>query len=120
MSSDPGVDLLDPLFGDVEVRAQLSDRVRLQAMLDVEAFVFDIDGTLPATLPQLPSMVLKAPNDHTLQLDMPRSEDLNGVFAALSSHGIRVRSMRPESNRLEELFVRITSENKRATAAGAA
>jgi ABC-2 type transport system ATP-binding protein len=92
----------------------------LLAMLDVEAFVFDIDGTLPATLPALPNMLLRAPNDHTLQLEMPRSEDLNGVFAALSASGIRVRSMRPESNRLEELFVRITGENKAAAAAGAA
>jgi ABC-2 type transport system ATP-binding protein len=93
----------------------------LLAMLDIESFVFDIDGTLPPSLPALPNMELSAPNDHTLQLSMPRSEDLNGVFAALSASGIRVRSMRPESNRLEELFVRITSENKHATvAAGAA
>jgi ABC-2 type transport system ATP-binding protein len=97
----------------------------LLAMLDVESFVFDIDGTLPSALPALPNMTLRAPNDHTLQLEMPRSEDLNGVFTALSSHGIRVRSMRPESNRLEELFVRITSESKLsnsgpAAAAGAA
>ena len=42
---------------------------------------------------------------------MPRSQDLNGVFAALSAAGIRVRSMRTESNRLEELFVRLTGEN---------
>ena len=91
----------------------------LLAKLDVESFVFDIDGTLPATLPALANMQLHAPNDHTLHLDMPRSQDLNGVFAALSAHGIRVRSMRLESNRLEELFMRITGENKLATAAAA-
>jgi ABC-2 type transport system ATP-binding protein len=89
----------------------------LLAKLDVEGFVFDIDGTLPATLPALPNMALKAPNDHTLTLEMPRSQDLNGVFAALSAAGIRVRSMRTESNRLEELFVRLTGENKVARAA---
>ena len=92
---------------------------QLLAKLDVEAFVFDIEGTLPASLPGLPNMQLTAPNDHTLHLEMPRSEDLNGVFAALSAHGIRVRSMRPESNRLEELFMRITGENKTAQAAAA-
>jgi ABC-2 type transport system ATP-binding protein len=93
----------------------------LLAKLDVEGFVFDIDGTLPSALPALPDMVLKAPNDHTLTLEMPRSQDLNGVFAALSAAGIRVRSMRTESNRLEELFVRLTGENKvaRAAAGGA-
>ncbi len=91
----------------------------LLAKLDVEGFVFDIDGVLPAMLPELPNMVLLAPNDHTLTLEMPRSQDLNGVFTALSGAGIRVRSMRTESNRLEELFLRLTSDNKLPTAAGA-
>jgi ABC-2 type transport system ATP-binding protein len=91
----------------------------LLAKLDVEGFVFDIDGTLPATLPALENMTLEAPNDHTLTLQMPRSQDLNAVFAALSAAGIRVRSMRTESNRLEELFVRLTGENKAPLAAAA-
>ena len=52
---------------------------------------------------------------------MPRSRDLNGVFAALDAVGIRVRSMRTQSNRLEELFVRLTGDNKIALdAAGSA
>ena len=91
----------------------------LLAKLDVEGFVFDIDGVLPAELPQLPNMRLVAPNDHTLTLEMPRSQDLNSVFAALSGAGIRVRSMRTESNRLEELFLRLTGDNKLPAAAGA-
>jgi len=92
----------------------------LLAKLDVEGFEFDVDGVLPATLPVLDNMTLHAPNDHTLTLEMPRSQDLNGVFAALSAAGIRVRSMRTQSNRLEELFVRLTGENKVALAAAAA
>jgi ABC-2 type transport system ATP-binding protein len=84
----------------------------LLAKLDVEGFEFDVDGVLPATLPVLENMTLHAPNDHTLTLEMPRSQDLNGVFAALSAAGIRVRSMRTQSNRLEELFVRLTGENR--------
>jgi ABC-2 type transport system ATP-binding protein len=42
---------------------------------------------------------------------MPRAMDLNRVFAALNDAGIRVRSMRTKSNRLEELFVRLTGQN---------
>ena len=90
----------------------------LLAKLDVEGFVFDIEGVLPAELPQLPNMRLIAPNDHTLTLEMPRSQDLNSVFAALSGAGIRVRSMRTESNRLEELFLRLTGDHKLPVAAG--
>ena len=90
---------------------------QLLSKLDVEGFVFDVEGVLPAELPALPGVVFEAPNDHTLTLEMPRSLDLNGVFAALSAAGIRVRSMRTQSNRLEELFVRLTGDNKPAPAA---
>ena len=80
----------------------------LLSKLDVEGFIFDIDGTLPAALPQIEGAVLHATDDHTLDLDMPRAMDLNRVFATLDGAGIRVRSMRTKSNRLEELFVRMT------------
>ena len=92
----------------------------LLAKLDVEGFVFDIEGTLPAELPSVAGVQFQAPNDHTLELEMPRSMDLNGVFAALSGAGIRVRSMRTQTNRLEELFVRLTGENTVALAAAGA
>ena len=79
----------------------------LLAKLDVEGFVFDIDGELPALLPAIEGTTLVATDAHTLDLDMPRAMDLNRVFAALNEAGIRVRSMRTKSNRLEELFVRM-------------
>lgn len=82
----------------------------LLAKLDVEGFVFDIEGTLPATLPVIEGVKLAAENDHTLKLEMPREMDLNRVFAAFAREGITVRSMRNEVNRLEELFVRLTGD----------
>ncbi|MDH5832355.1 ABC transporter ATP-binding protein [Luteimonas kalidii] len=90
----------------------------LLAKLDVEGFVFDIDGRLPSVLPAIEGATLAASDDHTLEIDMPRAMDLNRVFAALDAAGIRVRSMRTRSNRLEELFVRLTgSEARREQAA---
>jgi ABC-2 type transport system ATP-binding protein len=86
----------------------------LLAKLDVEGFVFDIDGVLPAQLPAIEGTTLIASDDHTLDLDMPRAMDLNRVFAALGEAGIRVRSMRTKSNRLEELFVRLTGDEAAA------
>lgn len=82
----------------------------LLAKLDVEGFLFDIDGALPGVLPAIEGATLLATDDHTLDLDMPRAMDLNRVFAALDAAGIRVRSMRTKTNRLEELFVRMTSK----------
>lgn len=80
------------------------------ARLDVEGFLLDVDGTLPAQLPHIDGATLIRLDDHTLELDMPRAMDLNRVFAALQAGGIRVRSMRTKSNRLEELFVRMIAQ----------
>ncbi len=89
----------------------------LLAKLDVEGFLFDIDGELPAQLPAIEGATLIALDGHTLDLDMPRAMDLNRVFATLGEAGITVRSMRTKSNRLEELFVRLTGEGAREKAA---
>jgi len=86
----------------------------LLARLDVEGFVFDIEGHLPPLLPSIEGTILVATDDHTLDIEMPRAMDLNRVFTALGDAGIRVRSMRTKSNRLEELFVRLTGDDAAA------
>ena len=82
----------------------------LLAKLDVEGFLLDIEGVLPARLPQIEGVTLVREDDHTLDVEKPREMDLNRVFAALGEAGIPVRSMRTKSNRLEELFVRLTGQ----------
>ena len=52
-------------------------------------------------------------DEHTLEAEMSRNHDLNSLFAALSSHGITVTSMRNKTNRLEELFVRLVEGGRR-------
>ena len=91
----------------------------LLAKLDVEGFVFDIDGILPPVLPRIEGATVHATDDHTLEIDMPRAMDLNRVFGAFGDAGIRVHSMRTKSNRLEELFVRLTGDDDRAGGKGA-
>src|SRR5690606_26075520 len=49
----------------------------LLAKLDVEGFLLDIDGVLPPMLPAIPGVRLTAPDNHTLDLEMPREMDLN-------------------------------------------
>jgi ABC-2 type transport system ATP-binding protein len=86
----------------------------LLSKLDVEGFLLDVDGDLPAALPVIEGTALVALDEHTIDLEMPRSMDLNRVFAALGDLGIRVRSMRTKTNRLEELFVRLTGNGEKA------
>jgi len=90
---------------------------QLLGKLDVESFLFDLEGDAPATLPQVKNAKLTALDAHTLELDMPRAMDLNCIFSALDEAGIKVRSMRTKSNRLEELFVRLTGNGNENIAA---
>ncbi|WP_213949826.1 ABC transporter ATP-binding protein [Luteibacter sp. dw_328] len=83
----------------------------LLATLDVETFVLDVPSA-PGVLPVLPGVVLRTLDDHTIEAEMSRSHDLNSLFAALSSHGVTVTSMRNKSNRLEELFVRLVEHGR--------
>ncbi|MDR6938026.1 MULTISPECIES: ABC transporter ATP-binding protein [unclassified Luteibacter] len=83
----------------------------LLATLDVETFVLDVSG-VPADMPSLPGVVLRALDDHTIEAEMSRSHDLNSLFAALSAHGVTVTSMRNKANRLEELFVRLVEHGR--------
>ncbi|MCP1373096.1 ABC transporter ATP-binding protein [Dyella sp. Sa] len=88
---------------------------RLLAKLDSETFVLDVTAA-PDQLPQLSDITLRRIDEHTLEAEMPRTSDLNALFAALTEHGIAVKSMRNKTNRLEELFVRLV-ENGREKAA---
>jgi ABC-2 type transport system ATP-binding protein len=83
----------------------------LLAKLDVEGFLLDIEHILPAELPKIEGATLLAEDDHTIDIEKPRAMELNQVFAALDAAGIRVRSMRTKTNRLEELFVRLTGND---------
>ncbi|MDE2306794.1 MAG: ABC transporter ATP-binding protein [Xanthomonadaceae bacterium] len=88
---------------------------RLLATLDVETFILDVPAA-PAGLPQLPGIALRRTDEHTLEVEMARSQDLNTLFAALSTHGIAVTSMRNKTNRLEELFVRLVEGTRQEPA----
>ena len=85
----------------------------LLGTLDRETFVFDLSQPL-TTLPELPACEVHRVDDTTIEVEVPRGTELNGLFGALSAAGIGVRSMRNKANRLEELFVRLLEKPKDA------
>lgn len=92
---------------------------KLLAQLDVETFVFDIK--VSATVAELEQFVEQSQeityrviDDHTLEIDLNKSQNLNQVFAQLNAANIEVQSMRNKSNRLEALFVSLI--NKKSSA----
>ncbi|WP_426687817.1 ABC transporter ATP-binding protein [Rhodanobacter ginsengiterrae] len=84
---------------------------RLLATLDVETFVLDVNEA-PQELPQLTGINFRRVDERTLEAEMARSQDLNSLFAALTTSGITVNSMRTKTNRLEELFVRLVEHGR--------
>ncbi|MCB1173007.1 MAG: ABC transporter ATP-binding protein [Leptospiraceae bacterium] len=78
------------------------------AMLDVESFVLDL-GVMPARLPSLPGFVVRQAGESSLEVDLPREQSINELMRQLDAAGIVVQSMRNRSNRLEELFLRLTA-----------
>jgi ABC-2 type transport system ATP-binding protein len=75
--------------------------------LHVETFVFYLSKPI-TTSPQLPypSRLL---DETTLEIDLKEDHSLSEVFQTLFSLGIDVKTMRNKVNRLEELFLRLTS-----------
>ncbi|TMM46070.1 ABC transporter ATP-binding protein [Colwellia ponticola] len=95
---------------------------KLLAQLDLETFVFDLqDNTTIATLTQFvaqsPTMTYRVIDDHTLEVDLNKSQNLNDIFKQLSAANIEVLSMRNKSNRLEALFVSLINKKSNAAVA---
>jgi len=95
---------------------------KLLAQLDVETFVFDIK--VGATLSELEQfakqsqeIAYRVVDDHTLEVDLNKSQNLNQVFAQLNAGDIEVQSMRNKSNRLEALFVSLINNKTNASKA---
>lgn len=80
----------------------------LLATLQFETFIFDLAPT--EKLPVLTGYQSTLEDDLTLAVEVERNQGLNGIFEQLSAQGITVLSMRNKSNRLEELFLKITEE----------
>ncbi|HEX7348742.1 MAG TPA: ABC transporter ATP-binding protein [Rhodanobacteraceae bacterium] len=83
----------------------------LLGKLDLQAFVLDVTGLGPE-LPRVEGAKLKRRDEQTLEAEVPATSNLNTLFAALSAAGITVTSMRPRTNRLEALFVRLVDRHQ--------
>ncbi|KUE80101.1 ABC transporter ATP-binding protein [Aeromonas schubertii] len=85
----------------------------LLGKLGRETFLLDLTAECPASL-ELPGYHCRCVDARTLEVELDKSQTLNGLFAALSELGIGVQSMRNKANRLEELFVHLVEEGRKA------
>ena len=100
--------------GRIVERDRMSSLLR---RLNTEVFVLNLRSSLQQA-PKLDSTIATTlTDDHTLEVEINKEQNLNEVFAELSAVGIEVLSMRNKVNRLEEIFMRLVEG--RGTAAGA-
>ncbi len=80
---------------------------KLLLMLHVETFILNLREPLQQ-VPQLQEYKLQLLNETTLSVEINKQQSLNQLFDELTQRNICVLSMRNKTNRLEELFLRIT------------
>ncbi|TMN74481.1 ABC transporter [Pseudoalteromonas sp. S1727] len=82
----------------------------LLAKLDRETFILDLKQPVqPVTLD---GYKFTMADDHTIEVEVAKSQGLNAVFTALTEQGNTVLSMRNKANRLEELFVGLLEQGR--------
>ncbi|MEB6607093.1 MULTISPECIES: ABC transporter ATP-binding protein [Aeromonas] len=84
----------------------------LLGKLGRETFLLDL---VPGSaVPSLPEFNGRMQDEHTLEVELEKSQSLNSLFEQLSAQGVKVLSMRNKANRLEELFVNLVEEGRKA------
>ena len=93
--------------GEIVVDTSMKELLR---KLDVQGFVLDLEEPLNNE-PMIEGYNLRLDDPLTLVTAVNKDKSINNLFDELNKIGIKVKSMRNESNRLEELFIE-TIKNK--------
>lgn len=80
----------------------------LLSKLQFETFIFDLEPS--DKKPAITGYQSQLVDESTLTVEVERNQGVNDLFEQLSRQGIKVLSMRNKSNRLEELFLKVTEE----------
>lgn len=81
----------------------------LLSRLHVETFILNLDTHLELK-PDLGEFTCRLAEPKILELDIHNQQHINDAFAKLTSLGINVLSMKNKANRLEEMFLNMTSK----------
>ncbi|MCH7370345.1 MULTISPECIES: ABC transporter ATP-binding protein [Aeromonas] len=84
----------------------------LLGKLGRETFMLDLAPG--SAMPNVPEFQGRMQDERTLEVELDKSQSLNSLFEQLSAQGVQVQSMRNKANRLEELFVNLVEEGRKA------
>lgn len=89
--------------GRIVENTSMKDLLR---QLDREVFILDCLEELPPAV-TIDGFLTRRIDDHTLEVEVQKGQNLNVVFTALDVADIHISSMRNRANRLEEMFVNL-------------
>ena len=95
--------------GKIVVNTSMKD---LLGTLNVQGFVFDLQSPLNQ-VPVIEGFPLKLEDPLTLVAAVSKDRSINALFEELSKLDIKIKSMRNEANRLEELFIEMVNSNEK-------
>ncbi|WP_320823599.1 ABC transporter ATP-binding protein [Reinekea sp.] len=104
------------IIGHGEIIAQGPTKALLKGK-DKSTFIADIQESLlklPAELQAFGALIV---DDHSIEFHINRGDSLNEIFSLFSRHNLNAMSIRPKTNRLEELFVDLTDHQNEQKAA---
>ncbi|PCJ40012.1 MAG: ABC transporter [SAR86 cluster bacterium] len=94
-------------------KGEIVENTSMRALLkklDTETFILDSREDL-VTTPQLNGFEVEQIDAHCLEITLDKSQDINDVFSLLDEQGIKIKSMRNKTNRLEQLFVALVRKS---------
>ena len=96
--------------GRIVARDRMSNLLR---RLHTETFVLTLRKPLTEP-PRLERYAASLTDEHTLEVEVSKEENLNDLFARLSALGVEVLTLRNKVNRLEEIFMRLVEKGAAA------
>ncbi len=95
-------------------QGQIIERANMKSLinrLNVQTMIFDIKSPLDKPL-HLPDFTHRMVDETSLEVEIHRGQSINDLIGSLSEQQVIIHGMRNKTNRLEELFMHLVSQNK--------
>jgi len=94
-------------------KGEIVENTSMRALLkklDTETFIFDSREDL-LTTPTVNGFEIAQIDSNSFEVTLDKNQDVNEVFTLLDEQGIKIKSMRNKTNRLEQLFVSLVRKS---------
>jgi ABC-2 type transport system ATP-binding protein len=94
-------------------KGEIVENTSMRALLkklDTETFIFDSRDDL-VNIPAVNGFEIAQIDSNSFEVTLNKNQDINEVFGLLDEEGVKIKSMRNKTNRLEQLFVSLVRKS---------